>query len=157
MIFALFDENPLRVISPMQFFHGSTGIMGETGLSSMDETLSVDLPRFDLALTFQNEYGASSTMIIWGIDITDEGGVLSTRQNENEVTFQYKALGIQPVSPSAVDANGGIDFFAPNNAGMRLFEKKRRQQLFGDMAVTNFEDKYQQTLTTIGQSLGLDV
>lgn len=155
MIFALFDENPMRVISPIQFFHGSQGVMGDTGMSSLDETLSVDLPRFDLALTFQNEYGASSTMIIWGIDITDEGGVVSTRQNENEVTFQYKALGIQPIAPAAVDANGAIDFFAPNNQGIKLFEKKRRQQIFGDQAITNFEDKYQETLTSIGKSLGM--
>lgn len=157
MIFALFDENPMRVISPIQFFHGSTGIMNDSGLSSLDETLSVELPRFDLALTFMNEYGANSTMIIWGVDITDEGGVVSTRQNENEVTFQYKAMGIQPIAPSAVDANGGIDFFAPNNSGMRLFEKKRRQQLFGDLFAVNFEDKYNETLSGIGRNLGINI
>src|SRR5690606_9531130 len=72
LIFNLFDEDPMRAISPNEFFHGHLAIGDSSGFSTFNETASVDLPPFDLMITFSNEYGSTSAMTIFGIDITDD-------------------------------------------------------------------------------------
>lgn len=50
-----------------------------------------ELPLFDLMIVCANEYGASVQMFIYGVDITDEGQVISIEDILTENTFSFVA------------------------------------------------------------------
>lgn len=150
MVFTLFNEDPIRAMTPIEFFHGNTPIVGPEGLSNFDEMDPTDVPRFDLAIILQNEYGAQASMVIYGIDITDNGGSISMRQLENEVVIQYKALGIDPLKPVDTGTDREINIFGVGTKGAALFERRRRNLLLGDLAGGgNFEDVYTSTMDRV--------
>lgn len=153
MIFALFDEDPIRAISPLEYFHGNSPIAPPSGLTSFQELESTELPSFDLTVIFLNEYGAASAMNIWGITFTDDGGSVTTRQLENEVSYQYKAVAIDPIVPVKKGFSGEVNPFEPSAQGAALFEKKRRIALMRDVAGQNFESSYLNTIDNIRTQL----
>lgn len=149
LIFALFNEDPMRAISPLEFFHGNSPIAPASGLTAFEEMDSTELPGFDLYITMTNEYGSSSSMNIWGLTFTDDGGAISTRQLENEVSFQYKAVKVDPIVPVKRGPEGEINPFEPTFQGSALFEKKRRIALMNDYAGQNFEAMYQDAVNSV--------
>lgn len=155
MIFALFNEDPMRALSPLEFFHGNEPIAPASGMTAYDEMDSTDYPGFDLCVTFTNEYGSASAMNIWGITFTDDGGAITTRQLENEISFQYKATKIDPIVPVKKGAEGEINFFEPTFQGATLFEKKRRIALMNDYAGRNFESAYLDSMEEISRKFPL--
>jgi hypothetical protein len=56
---------------------------------------SSDLPPFDIIAIFVNEYGHVGKMIIYGVDLVTEGGVLSIEDVYTEVSMQYVARDIE--------------------------------------------------------------
>jgi hypothetical protein len=54
-----------------------------------------DLPPFDIIAIFVNEYGHVGKMIIYGVDLVTEGGVLSIEDIYTEVSMQYVARDIE--------------------------------------------------------------
>jgi hypothetical protein len=54
-----------------------------------------DLPPFDIIAIFVNEYGHVGKMIIYGVDLVTEGGVLSIEDVYTEVSMQYVARDIE--------------------------------------------------------------
>lgn len=152
MFFALFNESSLRANSPIEFFRGHDPIAPPTGMTEFFESDSTDLPGFDMCITFTNEYGASSSMNIWGITFLDEGGAITTRSLENEESFAYKAVKIDPIVPVQKGENGEINFMAPTDSGISRFERKRRMALMKDMAGGDFESAYQKSLDNIYQT-----
>lgn len=155
LIFALFNEDPMRAISPLEFFHGNDPIAPSSGLTAYEEMDSTDLPGFDLCIVFTNEYGSSSAMNIWGMTFTDDGGSVSTRQLENEVSFQYKATKVDPIVPVKKGPEGEVNFFEPTFQGTALFEKKRRIALTNDYAGQNFEAMYNNSIDDIAKKFPL--
>lgn len=151
LMFALFNEDPMRAISPLEFFHGNDPIAPSSGLTAYEEMDSTDMPGFDLCIVFTNEYGASSAMNIWGMTFTDDGGSVSTRQLENEVSFQYKATKVDPIVPVRKGPEGEVNFFEPTFQGTALFEKKRRIALTNDYAGQNFEAMYHNTMDEVAK------
>lgn len=53
-----------------------------------------ELPLFDLMLVSANEYGASADMFIYGVDITDDGQVISIEDLFTENTLSFVARDI---------------------------------------------------------------
>lgn len=155
LIFALFNEDPMRAISPLEFFHGNDPIAPSSGLTAYEEMDSTDMPGFDLCIVFTNEYGSSSAMNIWGMTFTDDGGSVSTRQLENEVSFQYKATKVDPIVPVKKGPEGEVNFFEPTFQGTALFEKKRRIALTNDYAGQNFEAMYNSSIDDIAKKFPL--
>jgi len=156
IIFTLFDENPVRAMTPMQYFHGNDPVVGPDGLTEMYEMLSTDIPGFDMAISLDNEYGAVSATVIYGIEFTDEGGSFSMRQMENEVVLQYKALGMDPIKPVTLGPERELNIFGIGQKGAQLFEKRRRVILNGEMAAGgDFEAVYKRTMDTIADNLNL--
>jgi len=147
LIFTMFDEDPIRAITPNEFFHGHIPIANETGFTGFNENLATEVPAFDLFITLTNEYGATSAMTIWGVDITDAGGLISMRQLENEIAVQYKAMAMDPLKQVAPGPEGEIDFLTTE--GQELFKKKRRFALMQEVASENFEEMYNITMDTI--------
>lgn len=149
LIFAMFNEDPIRAMAPLEFFHGNSPIAPANGLTAYEEMDAPEYPSFDLMVIFTNEYGSSSTMNIWGVTITDDGGAVSTRQLENEISIQYKAVKVDPVVPVKRGPEGEINFFEPTFQGAELFEKKRRIALMNDYAGQNFEAMYLDTIDSV--------
>lgn len=61
-----------------------------SGVDKVDE-----LPLFDLMIVCANEYGATMQMMIYGVDLTEEGQVLSVENLFTENTFSFVARDIE--------------------------------------------------------------
>ena len=57
------------------------------------------LPRFDITITFANEYGAVSNIIIYGVELFSEGITMSIDDYFTENVVQYLATDIRPMLP----------------------------------------------------------
>lgn len=86
LIFTVFDEYAFYKIGAYR-----------AALQEGFAPLSDMLPPFDVSITFANEYGAASTMKIFGITIVDEGQTMSVDDLITEQTYTYMARGIQPI------------------------------------------------------------
>lgn len=73
-------------------------------LKAMGNLKSDDLPVFDIMVVCANEYGSSVSMYIYGVDVTDEGQVLSVEDmfSENTTSFLARDLDV----PSKFDVLG---------------------------------------------------
>lgn len=63
-------------------------------LGSFDKLKADELPLFDIMIVSANEYGATASMFIYGIDITDEAQTLSIEDMFTENQFSYIARDI---------------------------------------------------------------
>lgn len=64
-------------------------------LSQYQELKADELPLFDLMVVSANEYGSYVTMFLYGVDITDEGQVVSVEDLFTENTLSFVARDIQ--------------------------------------------------------------
>lgn len=82
LIFTVFDKSILNEIKKE---------------AKLDKSISLadELPRFDIDIIMQNEYGKSSSMKIEGIVIVDEGQVMSIEDMLTENTMSYMATDIK--------------------------------------------------------------
>lgn len=117
--------------------------------------LSDQLPPFDLTIVFTNEYGNSAILILYGIDIVDEGSVISTDNLLTEVTLQYVAVGMDPIQEVEVDTDAGtiiVDPYGITKGGGEAFFRRREIMLRG-VAYSDYEsayDDYYRTALAIG-------
>lgn len=70
--------------------------------SDLSTPLIDQLPRFDITITFANEYGAASTLVIYGVEIISEGITMSIEDFFTENVVQYIAQDIRPMLPDTV-------------------------------------------------------
>ena len=80
LVFAVFDR------------HFAHNIMRSTKVTMADE-----IPALDLTINFANEYGRSSHMRIFGVKLINEGQVMSINDLYTENTYQFVALGLEPL------------------------------------------------------------
>lgn len=64
-------------------------------LSKYQELKADELPLFDLMVVSANEYGSYVSMFLYGVDITDEGQVISVEDLFTENTLSFVARDIQ--------------------------------------------------------------
>ena len=86
LVFAVFDR------------HFADKIMAATSVTMADE-----IPALDLTINFANEYGRTSTMRIFGVKLINEGQVMSINDLYTENTYQFVALGMEPLKANEVD------------------------------------------------------
>jgi len=86
-VFIVFDRNPLYDVIE-QFKH--VGKPGDRYSSPVPD----QLPPIDLILLFDNEYGHSSIMRLYGVEFIQEGQVHSVNDLYSENTMQYVARDI---------------------------------------------------------------
>ena len=67
--------------------------------SDLSTPLIDQLPRFDVTITFANEYGSASTLVIYGVEIISEGITMSIEDFFTENVVQYIATDIRPMLP----------------------------------------------------------
>ena len=88
LVFAVFDR------------HFADKIMKSAGVLMADE-----IPALNLTINFANEYGRSSRMAIYGVKLLNEGQVMSINDLYTENTYQFVALGMEPLT--ADEEEGG--------------------------------------------------
>lgn len=81
LVFAVFDR------------HFADRIMRAAGVIMPDE-----IPALNLTVNFANEYGRSSKMAIYGVKLLNEGQVMSINDLYTENTYQFVALGMEPLT-----------------------------------------------------------
>ena len=75
---------------------------GPNWLSQYKELKADELPLFDLMVISANEYGSYVSMFLYGVDITDEGQVVSVEDLFTENTLSFVARDIDSPSPIAI-------------------------------------------------------
>lgn len=77
-------------------------------LKSLNVTKVDELPLFDLMVVCANEYGAAMQMFIYGVDLTDEGQVLSVEDILTENTFSFVARDLTNFSNEFMTRDGVV-------------------------------------------------
>ena len=98
LVFAVFDR------------HFADRIMKAAGVIIPDE-----IPALDLTITFANEYGRSSRMVVYGVKIINEGQVMSINDLYTENTYQFVALGLEPLTAEEGRPSSGKGKKKPKN------------------------------------------
>ena len=86
MVFAVFNK------------HFATEIMNDLGASGTSVVLPDEIPALNITVSFANEYGRMSRMAIYGVKIVNEGQVMSINDLYTENTYQFVALGLEPLN-----------------------------------------------------------
>jgi hypothetical protein len=69
------------------------------GSAPESKFLADELPPFDIVISFANEYGAKSKMVLYGLKLINEGQVMSINDIYTENTYQFVALDIDYMDP----------------------------------------------------------
>ena len=107
MVFAVFNK------------HFATEIMNDLGASGgLNVILPDEIPALNITINFANEYGRMSRMAIYGVKIINEGQVMSINDLYTENTYQFVALGLEPLNIN-IDTDGDTLINSPqaNNLG----------------------------------------
>ena len=102
MVFAVFNK------------HFATEIMKDLGRTQTSVILPDEIPALDITISFANEYGKKSRMAIYGVKIINEGQVMSINDLYTENTYQFVALGLEPLS--SADSNDNEQGSQKNNS-----------------------------------------
>jgi hypothetical protein len=108
MVFAVFNK------------HFATEIMKDLGTVLLPD----EIPALDITISFANEYGKKSRMAIYGVKLINEGQVMSINDLYTENTYQFVALGLEPLNVETDSAlfngsnlgNDGDLFFTSDGA-----------------------------------------
>lgn len=96
MIFTVFYEHVLHEVMALNLRYHSTGTSDNDNY--LQTTMLPDqLPPLDLTLIFANEYGAISTMGLYGVEFFQEGGTFSIEDLYTENVISYVARDIDPI------------------------------------------------------------
>lgn len=90
LVFVQFDQNPLYGL--FKFFNERTD-----KTHRFSSPLADDVPPFDMLLIFNNEYGASSVIRLYAVEIMQEGSVISINDIYSENTMQFIARDMDPM------------------------------------------------------------
>jgi hypothetical protein len=146
MVFAMFDEHPITAIYPPNFFPQDPDFQIDSAVRN-DIIKPDQLPPFDLFVILTNEYGFCSILILYGVEIMDDGGSINTNDMVNEEVIQYTAKDIDLLHSVKVGEDGLIDPFAlASIQDGKIFE--RRTQIAGYDSEPAFYaqyDKYSET------------
>lgn len=97
IVFTMFDDHALAEAMEMHYSYYNTGVRGSDGLYGESETLLIDqLPPFDMILTGSNELGANSYMVLYGVELVNEGITMSIQDLAIENVVQYIARDFDP-------------------------------------------------------------
>lgn len=132
------EAYPVRALShaaPIGFTKGSRTIAGSMVFTTFDSyffyklpsyqaamnngvfPLADQMPPFDISLSFANEYGSTAKMVIYGITILDEQGVLSIGDLITENVYTFMARGIIPMMTGDQD-NARYQRYINSQAGL---------------------------------------
>jgi hypothetical protein len=121
LVFTVFNKHVLD-----EFLNATTAVIstGVTG-SDIDQhnaispALSDQIPPFDITVTYNNEHGESAKMVIYGVEIVNEGQVTSVNDMITENEMQYVARDIDLMTNltkrNLISSPGGIRSKTPKD------------------------------------------
>lgn len=118
MVFNVFNRRALYGLSK--------GVPGRVRIAD-------SLPGFDIIVYFQNEYGSASTLIIYNVQIVDEGQSHSVQDMYVENTMSYVASDIHLLEPILSDLTTVTIASAGIFTGMRDRDKARGLGSIGEI------------------------
>ena len=105
MVFAVFNK------------HFATEIMNDLGAGTgYNVVLPDEIPALNITVNFANEYGRMSRMAIYGVKIINEGQVMSINDLYTENTYQFVALGLEPLNVN-INTSGDLTNTKPSSNG----------------------------------------
>jgi len=93
LIFTVFDRHALSAMMK-SIADDNEGLYGPKCPAKNDNIKSDELPPFDITISFLNEYGQSSRMVIYDVHIITEGQTMSIEDMITENTMQFIAMDI---------------------------------------------------------------
>jgi len=143
LIFVQFDESPLYAL--YNFFDKKLENAHRFSSPLVDE-----IPPFDMMLIFTNEYGFSSIIRLYGVEITDEGGTYSINDIYSESVMQFIAKDIDPMVSSGKMGDGNNGFYQN-----MLFQKQLQGKVVDEhySAMLKYVQKLEKDLADIDQQL----
>lgn len=105
------NMHPIRIDEWDKKMSGLAGISGnETAAQHADEVTKKvavaadphygdEVPPFDVTISFANEYGQKASMVIYGVEILNEGGGYSIDSIVSEKACTFVARRIDPMKP----------------------------------------------------------
>lgn len=108
------------------------------------------LPPFDISITFSNEYGDMAVMAIYGVELVDEGTVLSIDDLIVEKTCSWVARDIDMLRPydygsaaKVIKSDTGLSMEVVSNADMMSYiESMRSRRNRSSIGDKNTDDEY---------------
>lgn len=109
LVFAVFDKHILYHMAE-QFYQGNGSYKDNAYTALYDKyksftsnrhILSDELPPFDVTITLANEYGNKAKLAIYGIQLVNEGQVMSINDIYTENTYQFVAVDIDYLKADA--------------------------------------------------------
>jgi hypothetical protein len=134
MIFTLFNKYALwdLIQASSAFYSSGVGIQGsDSGYPEFSTVLPDQLPPFDITLVASNELGDSSYMVIYGLEITNDGRTISIQDiiTENVMQFYCRDFDdLRPLIHGRVSSTWGVvQKTASDIAKERYTELQRRR------------------------------
>lgn len=96
LVFTVFNKHVLTELLNAATAVISTGVANNSPdqHNAISPALSDQIPPFDVTITYNNELGESSKMVIYGVEIVNEGQVTSVNDMITENEMQYVARDI---------------------------------------------------------------
>lgn len=87
LVFAVFDRHFAdEIFNDLKQYTGKSVLLTD------------EIPPLDLTIIFANEYGKKSKMVLYGVRMISEGQVMSINDLYTENTYQFIALGMEPLT-----------------------------------------------------------
>jgi len=104
LVFTMFDREVLWEL--LQGYKMDMDPTDDTYTAALKTPLLDQLPPFDITVEFSNEYGHRAFMAIYGVELQDEGAVMSIDDMIVEKTVQYVARDIDILRPNDIEDIG---------------------------------------------------
>lgn len=87
LVFAVFDRHFAdEIFNDLKVYSGKAVLLTD------------EIPPLDLTIVFANEYGKKSKMVLYGVRMISEGQVMSVNDLYTENTYQFVAVGMEPLT-----------------------------------------------------------
>ena len=106
MVFTVFDRHVLFDLLRKSPGDMNTNAVSAQNLADLSYVMVDQLPQFDIVIQFANEYGYASELVIFGVEISAEGQVMSVEDLITENTVQYTATHMTLMRPGGYLSSG---------------------------------------------------
>jgi hypothetical protein len=136
LVFTVFNKHVLSELLSAASAVISTGVSGSDidQHNAISPALTDQIPPFDITITYNNEHGEAAKMVIYGVEIVNEGQVTSVNDMITENEMQYVARDIDLMTNvtrrNLIDNPGGSrsktakDVAANDEAFQRLLRRR---------------------------------
>jgi hypothetical protein len=130
LIFTLFNKAALWDLleASSNFYSSGVGVAGtDSGYPELETVLVDQIPPFDITIMCSNELGDNSYMVLYGVEIGNEGQTLSIQDIITEDVMQFTALDFEPMRPLTQRRQSllaGVSVITPDN----LVEEARTER-----------------------------